>query len=120
MIRRDKVSFWGFFKRDLAEKQGCLLCGTCCRAFGGHLRASRNDIKRWQEEKREDILKHVNRLGWLWLNPDTGSLLPKCPYIKEDGEDRFVCAIHETKPEICRAYPTLAHEKRCAAGIVFS
>ena len=114
------MGFFGWRRKTGKKNNGCRLCGTCCRAFGGHLRVSKSDLKRWQEEEREDILDHVNRLGWLWVNPETGKLLPECPYITELEDKKVVCGIHDTKPEMCRAYPTLAHERRCATGRVFN
>lgn len=98
------------------EETRCLCCGDCCRFFGGHLTASRHDLERWRHEGRDDILCRVNRLGWIWVDPETGQLLDPCPFLQPAGEKMFLCSIQETKPDICRAYPTLAHGRRCLRG----
>ncbi|MDD2366819.1 MAG: YkgJ family cysteine cluster protein [Desulfuromonadaceae bacterium] len=94
----------------------CLCCGDCCEAFGGHLHASENDKERWRREGREDLLARINRLDWIWVDPETKQPLERCPFITSIPENRKICAIQDTKPDICRDYPTLAHEKRCLHG----
>ncbi len=95
----------------------CLCCGQCCEAFGGHLQASPSDLERWRQRGREDILRRVSSIGWLWIDPETGALADRCPYLEETGPQTKVCAIYEDRPEICRDYPTLAHGKRCLRGV---
>lgn len=102
-----------------AAVNGCLACGYCCQLFGGNLRASQNDLKRWKESGREDILKLVNRLGWIWVDPKSGKFVDPCPFLKSTPDKKCKCGIHDTKPDMCRAYPTLAHEKRCVRGVNF-
>ena len=99
-------------------RTGCLACGRCCEAFGASLRASFADVERWREMGRDDILRWVNRLGWLWVDPDTGRRAAACPFLERHEDGTACCRIHEIKPEICRAYPTLAHEKTCVSGRV--
>lgn len=94
----------------------CACCGSCCEYFGGHLHASDHDMERWRREGREDLLCRVNRLGWIWVDPETKELLERCPFIARISEQQSICSIQETKPDICRAYPTLAHGKRCLRG----
>ncbi len=114
------MGFFSFGKKKGDSGPKCLCCGTCCEAFGGHLNATKRDMRRWKEEGREDILANVNRLGWLWANPETGKLFTRCPYLYRNEEEKVVCGIHDTKPDMCRDYPTLAHERRCAMGITFN
>jgi len=95
----------------------CLCCGECCESFGSHLHASEHDKLRWQREGREDLLARVNRLGWIWVDPDTKESLDRCPFILATPGKQKICAIQETKPDICRDYPTLAHGKRCLHGV---
>jgi Fe-S-cluster containining protein len=95
----------------------CLCCGDCCESFGGHLQASKHDKERWRREGREDILAHVYLHGWIWVEPETKELLERCPFLQETPEHLKICAIQETKPDICRDYPTLAHGKRCLHGV---
>lgn len=93
----------------------CTCCGNCCTAFGGHLNASRGDLERWRREGREDLLSRVNRLGWIWMAPQTGQPEGTCPFLGRSGTEAF-CRIHDTKPAMCRDYPTLAHGHRCLRG----
>ncbi|PLX86706.1 MAG: hypothetical protein C0617_00430 [Desulfuromonas sp.] len=102
------------FKREEAH---CLGCGDCCREFSWHLHASDADIERWQRLGRDDLLARVNRLGWIWVDPETKERLPLCPFLVETASGQAHCGIHEIKPDICRAYPTLAHNRCCMKGI---
>ena len=95
----------------------CLCCGQCCESFGSHLHASERDKQRWKREGRDDLLARVNRLDWIWVDPDTKNTLDRCPFITVTTENQKICAIQETKPDICRDYPTLAHGKRCLHGV---
>lgn len=96
---------------------GCACCGRCCTYFGGHLHASDHDLKRWRQQGREDLLSRVNLLGWIWVDPETGQMLDPCPFLEQADEQRWICSINDTKPDICRDYPTLAHGKRCLRGV---
>ncbi|TYO98261.1 putative zinc- or iron-chelating protein [Geothermobacter ehrlichii] len=98
------------------EETACLACGDCCRRFSWHLHASPRDIRRWRQAGRDDILAHVHELGMLWFDPDSGERLECCPFLVADGPDRAICGIHEVKPDICRAYPTLEHNRSCLKG----
>jgi Fe-S-cluster containining protein len=95
----------------------CFGCGKCCESFGGHLHASPVDIERWQRLGRADLLGRVNRLGWIWVDPQTQRLEERCPFLERTGPETAHCTIHEIKPDICRAYPTLAHARRCLSGV---
>lgn len=95
---------------------GCLCCGRCCESFGGHLIASPQDLMRWQSEGRDDLLSRVNRLGWIWVDPLTKQLEDPCPFIEHTEDNKKICRINETKPDMCRDYPTLAHGRRCLSG----
>lgn len=99
------------------QDQCCACCGRCCEYFGGHLIASPHDIERWKREGRDDLLCRINRLGWIWVNPQTGHLEDPCPFIERTADNRGLCRIQETKPDICRDYPTLAHGHRCLSGV---
>jgi Fe-S-cluster containining protein len=95
----------------------CICCGKCCEYFGGHLHASAEDLKRWREQGRDDLLSRVNRLGWIWVDPVTKQMVDPCPFLERIAPDRQICRINDTKPDICRAYPTLAHGHRCLRGV---
>lgn len=99
------------------EKKGCICCGRCCESFSGHLHASEHDLKRWRSEGRDDLLCRVNKLNWIWVDPETKEMLDRCPFIEKINEQQSVCSIQETKPDNCRDYPTLAHGHRCLSGV---
>jgi len=98
------------------EPRGCPDCGLCCASFGGYLRASPADLVGWIDLGRSDLLARVNHLGWIWIDPQTGWAFPQCPYLDRRDDGTTCCAIHETKPDMCRDYPTLAHDRRCLNG----
>jgi Fe-S-cluster containining protein len=91
----------------------CVRCGRCCEAFGGHLNASRADLARWRRLGREDLLRRVSAIGWIWIDPETGLLEKACPFLERVGPGRRICAINDVKPDMCRDYPTLAHGRQC-------
>ncbi len=99
-----------------AATGGCACCGDCCKFFGGHLNVTHSDVTRWKREGRGDLLGRVNRLGWIWCDPDTGKLVDPCPFLQKNGPDTAVCSINDTKPAMCRDYPTMAHGFRCLRG----
>lgn len=96
---------------------GCACCGRCCEHFGGHLIATPRDRERWKREGRDDLLSRINRLGWIWVDPLTGRLEDPCPFIERTSDQRGLCRINDTKPDMCRDYPTLAHGHRCLSGV---
>lgn len=98
------------------KKTRCLCCGKCCRYFGGHLHASAQDMERWKQQGRDDLLSRVNRLGWIWVDPDTKQLTDPCPFLEQADQQTWICSINDTKPDICRDYPTMAHGFRCLSG----
>lgn len=79
----------------------CRQCGRCCRKYGEAVRAGPEDLERWRKEKREDILEHFGS------GRGSGE---KCPFLRKRGSS-FVCAIHKTRPEVCREYPLLVNAK---------
>lgn len=97
--------------------RACLRCGRCCESFGGHLNASRADLARWRRLGREDLLRRVSAIGWIWIDPETGLLEKACPFLERVGPDRQICTINDVKPDMCRDYPTLAHGRRCLRGV---
>lgn len=113
------LSRWMKWDADRSEQgtNGCLACGECCKAFGGHLRATPSDLALWRERGRTDLLERVNRLGWIWIDPQTGHPLGYCPFLEQVGSEQAHCSINEVKPQMCRDYPTLAHGRRCLRGV---
>lgn len=85
----------------------CKRCGSCClKGADDLLDISDDDIKRWEEEGRTEIISYVFvkgerkfiANGWYY-----GMGEARCPFL--DIEDGNVCTIHDTKPWKCRMYP---------------
>ncbi|PLX40387.1 MAG: hypothetical protein C0608_09130 [Deltaproteobacteria bacterium] len=100
----------------------CAACGICCDLYGFTLTADAGDLERWRVEGRGDLLAMVGEDGLLWLEPETGEHLDHCPHlgrVKNGGSLHALCAIHRTKPHICRSYPTELHRYNCVGGRTF-
>lgn len=85
----------------------CNGCGKCCtnEYFMGTLTASSEDINRWTREGRDDILRFV-KSGDLWID-DNGREYFRCPFVRKNrGKSTYRCTIYETRPEVCRNYPS--------------
>ncbi len=95
----------------------CVRCGRCCQSYTQTLLASREDIQRWRDQKRWDILRHVSLqeangslFGEIWMDPSTGKELPVCPFLKPASRGRLAfCSIHATRPRVCRDYLCRKH-----------
>ena len=117
MLESLKNLLHGFIAPSEKKQPQCSGCGNCCELFGRHLRASPADIARWRSLGRADLLSRVNRLGWIWVDPQTQRQEERCPFLERTGPETAHCTIHEIKPDICRSYPTLAHGHRCLRGV---
>ena len=86
--------------------KSCNQCGKCCIKYAdGGLSASQSEIDWWQEN-RPEIYRYVSR-GNIWVHPDTGELLSRCPWLELDSTGtKYVCEIYHDRPEDCRHYPT--------------
>jgi Fe-S-cluster containining protein len=107
----------------------CERCGSCCVQLGDLFNVSKEDIERWVNEMRSDILWYCD--GWndscfdmllsdrgglirylseglnmeMWFNPQNGYELFLCPFLRKTyGKAQFECLIHNTKPDLCRDY----------------
>lgn len=93
------------------EKFKCAQCGHCCLELPDAYQTSvlDSDVKRWKHENRTDILKWVDSFAGLndvWINPETGEPAKRCPWLRKlPKKDKYVCRIHDTKPEHCRKFP---------------
>ena len=96
----------------------CQLCGKCCLEYAYNLQVTEEDMCRWEEEGRRDILQWVSRIGvgeYLALDfpihPETGDEVDRCPFLRKlPRKDVYICRIHDTKPDACRRFP-LSREK---------
>ena len=106
----------------------CLQCGECCRQFCDGVYAVQEDLLRWVDEGRTDILERFEVLqesGWAnasqlgkkdilaltdetfpLVNPKTGrSYRGRCPFLrKRYGKNEYYCRIHPTRPWVCAEY----------------
>ncbi len=108
----------GTFIESVRRPGGCRSCGLCCELFGGTLRANDADLERWRREGRDDLLRLVSPVGRIWIDPDRGRPLDRCPFLTPAEPAGARCAIHDTKPGICRAYPGLALGRQCVRGVI--
>ena len=93
----------------------CQRCGKCCRhPDNANLQALPEDIERWIQQGRDDILQFVDPFDlpdsdWsscdIWVNPENGEDFIICPFLqKNDGQDVYTCTIYDTRPYNCRVY----------------
>lgn len=91
----------------------CRQCGRCCRTLDYHNEITPEDVQRWRDLGRKEILDWVgvNKVKGqptyrIWIHPASGKLASPCPFLKvHSSSNRVSCRIHESKPAICRSYP---------------
>jgi len=93
----------------------CKQCGSCCLNLTGAFcnSASEDDVHRWAEDGRNDILEWVvpivlegEQIYDIWISPRTGDDVERCPWLRKlPGKDEYICRIQDTKPVHCRMYP---------------
>jgi Fe-S-cluster containining protein len=98
-----------------SENFKCKQCGNCCINLGDAFStcATTEDIDLWEEEGRNDILEWVGFIPLgdeyvydLWIDPQTDDDVNHCPWLKKHPtENKYICSIHDVKPNHCRAYP---------------
>lgn len=109
-------------KPKLPPGSPCTNCGKCCTnpEFMLTLGASGDDVKRWRREKRRDILRFAYVLGSpqdpyadLWID-ERSRERECCPFVrKAQGENRYLCRIYETRPQVCRDYEPVVPGSIC-------
>lgn len=103
----------GIFIETGMEKFTCRQCGRCCRELDYHNELTQDDVQRWMDRQRHDILewvgvfKHREHTAYrIWMQPGTRQLASQCPFLKQHpSQSRWSCTIHDAKPAICRNYP---------------
>lgn len=94
----------------------CIQCGNCCLNLSDAFQTSVSgeDIALWRVKGRFDILDWVdpipvgdgNYVYDIWINPKTGDDVFRCPWLRKlPKQDKYICRIHDVKPEHCRNYP---------------
>ena len=88
----------------------CTQCGKCCLLYSnGGLSASAEEVETW-EIFNPAIAQYVVD-GKIWMDPDTGDQLTRCPWLEllpadsTNGPDKYGCRIYQDRPEDCRHYP---------------
>mgnify|MGYP003633574301 FL=1 len=106
------------------ENFNCTGCGKCC-TYGPYMKtmsADEEDLQRWEDEGRQDILDTADIFFWggredrtadLWMDPKTGEERDSdiCPWVKKVGKDNWHCTIHELRPNVCRSYPVSKEQR---------
>jgi Fe-S-cluster containining protein len=110
---------------DEAEEEPCGQCGLCCKIFGDSIAPTAMNLFCWLENGRYDILRYFSACmpDGAWINcaylkpedlgdnaavelrdPVTMGHLSACPFLRRIAKRRYVCGIHDTKPEMCGNY----------------
>jgi Fe-S-cluster containining protein len=104
---------------------GCRQCGLCCKVFGDRITPTVINLNTWMERGRADILRHffvclgekkytradhilqedLSSVTAIELrDPETGGYVPVCPFLYRAGRNRYLCIIHDDKPDMCCNY----------------
>lgn len=126
--RSGRLADWIASSKEEKQKEfKCVQCGKCC-LDNPELSATQEDIEMWEDEFRDDILDWVDifelgedvdeipiRTGDLWISPNTGDEVKRCPWLRKlPKKDQYICRINECKPEVCRNFPlTYEHAVKC-------
>jgi Fe-S-cluster containining protein len=88
--------------RDIA----CRRCGACCHVDMVAY-VSPGDIRRWEKERRYDIIARLRENDVMWAGDriidKSGARVTSCVYLKWHGSS-FSCEIYETRPMVCRNF----------------
>ena len=96
------------------EDFACRQCGKCCRTLDYHNEVTADDVTRWKHADRSDVLDWVGsfpknsreNVYRIWIKPGTRTVVETCPFLQNiPHENRWICRIHDVKPQICRQYP---------------
>jgi len=88
----------------------CHRCGNCCHVDMTAY-VSAEDIQRWEQEGRHDILAHVRDNGVSWssdgfvnrFGSEIINCLMSCVYLQWQGSSA-VCGIYESRTKVCRSF----------------
>jgi Fe-S-cluster containining protein len=107
------------------RKEPCEQCGLCCRIFGPGIMPTPANLYVWMEQGRQEILRwfvasreHAGPVNCADLRPEdlgdvvmvemrdpvTGGYVTVCPFLRRVGRQRYLCGIHDVKPEMCGNY----------------
>ncbi len=105
----------GIRVRTDMENFSCKQCGRCCTGLDYHDGITPEDVQQLKDLGRKDVLEWVGHTKGrdghivyrMWVVPDTNRPTEgPCPFLKQGAANgRYICAIHDVKPFICRHYP---------------
>ncbi len=112
--RHPDTGRWGVrVQTDMAAFH-CRQCGQCCRQLNYRDGMTKEDVARLKQLGRDDVLEWVrpsrtvegHRVYRIWVIPGTNQFTRTCPFLKRGASrDRWICSIHDAKPDICKNYP---------------
>lgn len=100
----------------------CMQCGLCCKIYGDRISPTPTDLYTWMVNGNTDVLRYFfgqmsdgriincaalepSDIGEIieigMRDPGSGGYLTVCPFLKRVADSRYVCSIHEIKPEMC-------------------
>jgi Fe-S-cluster containining protein len=85
----------------------CKRCGNCCTTnLVAYIHDE--DLQRWKNEGRTDILILLEKEAVVWagdhlISACNGNYVQGCPFLSWDGK-LFSCDIYQTRPMVCRNY----------------
>ena len=118
-------SGWEPMDNLTTEDDPCEQCGLCCRIFGPGIAPTVSNVYVWMEQGRTDILRwfvafmekstpvncadlQTEDLGNIvsveMRHADTGEYVTVCPFLRRVAKERYLCGIHQVKPEMCCTY----------------
>ena len=84
----------------------CRQCGACCHV-DMFAYITDDDIRRWEQENRFDIINHIRGTEVKWFGDiilsGQGIHIQSCTFLNWDG-NAFCCDIYDTRPHVCRNY----------------
>ncbi len=96
-----------YYMKKKKSTPECKRCGACC--FANMIAyVTDEDMARWRDEGRDDILHLIKAENAVWMgdhlvSASTGKQLNGCPFlVVQDGA--CACAIYETRPLVCMEY----------------
>ena len=111
VAKHSKTNATGLLVETEMEKFKCVQYVHCCLNLSDAYQTSvpDSDVNRWKREQRFDILERVDTflgLNDIWINPQTSDAVSRCPWLRKlPRKSKYICRIHETKPEHCRNFP---------------
>ena len=109
------------------ESFHCRQCGQCCRHLDYQDQCTVDDVSVWKRLGRADLAARavpVQRDGRvshyrIWKRLEGDTQWEDCPWLQPRPDGRWVCEIHEDKPDICRQYPGSRKHARMTGCIGF-